>query len=150
MAVEACEVDKKILPQAYTDKNSSQHENDRKNSKTAAKRQILASVVANLTVLASGMGIGYPATTLSLLTDPTSIVSLTENQGSWVASINTIFSPVGGLIASYTLDKFGRKKTLIAINILSIISWFIVAFSSKTDSNLMYMEIIGARIIIGE
>ncbi|XP_059619812.1 uncharacterized protein LOC132263835 [Phlebotomus argentipes] len=141
MAVEACEVDKKFLP----DKNG----NHRVDSRSSIKRQVLASVVANLTVLSSGMGLGYPATTLSLLTDPTSAVALTEAQGSWVASINTIFSPVGGLIASYTLDKFGRKNTLMVINILSIISWAVIAFSSKSDVNLMYMEIIGARILIG-
>uniref|UniRef100_A0A1B0CI08 Major facilitator superfamily (MFS) profile domain-containing protein n=1 Tax=Lutzomyia longipalpis TaxID=7200 RepID=A0A1B0CI08_LUTLO len=145
MGVETCDGEKKFLPNG--DKNSSH--NEPRDWRSSSKRQIFASFVANLTVLSSGMGLGYPATTLSLLTDPTSVVALTEDQGSWVASINTIFSPVGGLIASYTLDKFGRKKTLIAINILSIISWAIVAFSSRSDANVMYMEIIGARIIIG-
>ncbi|GAB0093633.1 TRET1 [Sergentomyia squamirostris] len=146
MAEKECEADKKFLAQC-DDKNPVQHV--KRDSGSSARRQIFASIVVNLTVMSSGMGLGYPATTLSLLTDPSSPMALTEEQGSWVASINTIFSPVGGLIASYTLDKYGRKKTLIAINILSIIAWSVIAFSSRTDINLMYIQIIGARILIG-
>lgn len=47
------------------------------------------------------------------------------------------------------LDKYGRKKTLYTINILSIISWAILAASSQSDKDMMFAQLMIARIIIG-
>lgn len=65
------------------------------------------------------------------------------------ASIPALFCPVGGFICSYTLDKFGRKRTLYLVNLISIISWLILTFASTTDRDLMFAQMIAARVIIG-
>jgi MFS family permease len=67
-----------------------------------------------------------------------------------LASVTAITCPIGGLLAGYSLDKIGRKTTLTVINIISIISWLIMAYSSETDPELFYIELIVARVIIGE
>lgn len=65
------------------------------------------------------------------------------------ASIPSLICPVGGLICSFTLDKLGRKRTLYLVNFISITSWLILAFASTTDRDLMFTQLITARVIIG-
>lgn len=48
------------------------------------------------------------------------------------------------------LDKFGRRMTLICINVISIVSWLIIGFSSKSDVDILFVQLMVARIIIGE
>lgn len=57
--------------------------------------------------------------------------------------------PFGGLLCGYLLERIGRKKTLVSINIVSIVAWGLLTFSSRTNSNLMYIEIMISRVIIG-
>lgn len=93
--------------------------------------------------------VGYPATTLPLLNEHSTDVKLTVSQASWFASVTAISSPIGGLVSGYFLDRFGRKTTLICINLISIISWLIIAFSSKSDVFVLFVQLMIARIIIG-
>lgn len=65
------------------------------------------------------------------------------------ASINAIACPIGGLLCSYVLDKYGRKKTLYTINMLSVISWGMMAMASSVDKELMFIQLLVARFIIG-
>lgn len=65
------------------------------------------------------------------------------------ASINAIACPIGGLLCSYVLDKYGRKKTLYTINMLSVVSWGIMAMASSVDKELMFIQLLVARFIIG-
>ena len=51
--------------------------------KKSVYMQIIMSVLANLTVLSSGMGLGYPAITIYALTGGNDPMSLTIEQGSW-------------------------------------------------------------------
>lgn len=93
---------------------------------------------------------GYPATTLPLLNERSMDVKLSVSQASWFASITAIFSPIGGLLSGYMLDKFGRRTTLICINVISIISWLIIGYSSRTDVSVLFAQLMVARIIIGK
>lgn len=65
------------------------------------------------------------------------------------ASINAIACPIGGLLCSYVLDKYGRKKTLYTINMLSVVSWGMMAMASSVDKELMFIQLLVARFIIG-
>lgn len=47
------------------------------------------------------------------------------------------------------LDRIGRKFTFILINLLSIVSWGIMAFASKTDQRDLFWELMFSRILIG-
>uniref|UniRef100_A0A182JLB1 Major facilitator superfamily (MFS) profile domain-containing protein n=1 Tax=Anopheles atroparvus TaxID=41427 RepID=A0A182JLB1_ANOAO len=118
-------------------------------TKRAAITQIVATVVANITIVSSGMGIGFPSIAMMELTNSTTSVVLTESEATWFAAITSIMCPFGGLISVYLLDKVGRKKSLYSINVISIISWAIMSFASRTDANILFVELIVARVIIG-
>lgn len=47
------------------------------------------------------------------------------------------------------LDRIGRKFTFIVINVLSIISWSIMAFASKSSPEDMFWELMLSRVLIG-
>uniref|UniRef100_A0A182P6F5 Major facilitator superfamily (MFS) profile domain-containing protein n=1 Tax=Anopheles epiroticus TaxID=199890 RepID=A0A182P6F5_9DIPT len=118
-------------------------------TKRAAITQIVAAVVANITIISSGMGIGFPSIAMMELTNSTTSVVLTESEASWFASITSIMCPFGGLLSGYLLDKVGRKRTLYCINIISVVSWAIMSFASRTDASVLFVELIVARVIIG-
>lgn len=58
-------------------------------------------------------------------------------------------SPLGALVYGYILDKWGRKYTLLVINILSIISWSTIALSSTDNSESLFYQILFGRMIHG-
>lgn len=117
---------------------------------SAAKRQWIITLLANMSILSAGMALGFPAISLSELTSPLSKTQLNSTQASWFASINTITCPLGGLLASYILDKVGRKKTMVLINVLSVVAWSLQAWADKEDTQTMYYQLLAARLIIGE
>jgi len=85
-----------------------------------------------------------------LLTNATDGSALSVDQASWFAAITAIFSPIGGLLSGWCLDKCGRKMTLIYINVISIASWLIIGLSSRTNADNLFMQLMIARIIIGK
>ncbi|XP_055595464.1 facilitated trehalose transporter Tret1-2 homolog [Uranotaenia lowii] len=113
------------------------------------RMQLTMSILANLTVLSSGMGLGYSAITLHSLTKAGDPMSLGPEQASWFVSVNSFACPFGGLLSGVLLDRIGRKKTLVFINVLSIVSWTLMAVASRSNFELMYTQIMIARVIIG-
>ncbi|XP_052864142.1 facilitated trehalose transporter Tret1-2 homolog [Anopheles cruzii] len=113
------------------------------------RMQTVMSILANLTVLSSGMGLGYSGITLHTLTAEENPMRMNPSQASWFASISSIACPLGGIVSGYLLDRIGRKKTLMLINVISIVSWTMIAVCSRTNFDLMYTQILIARVLIG-
>lgn len=109
--------------------------------------QVLTAMMANLSVLAPGMGMGFPALTSEILMRDEAI-KFTASQASWFASITPLHCPFGGPLSSYLVTKIGRKGTLISINILSMIHWAISGLSSS-DPHTLYIQLLIARTITG-
>lgn len=64
--------------------------------------------MANVTVLSSGMGIGFPAITLTALTKEDDSMRLTSEQASWFGKNTQIFLSIGFqiLISSFSFNQF--------------------------------------------
>lgn len=112
-------------------------------------RQFLIVIIANLSILAPAMGLGYSSVALIQLTKPEDPFYLDPNEASWFASINAIACPVGGILNAYLLDKLGRKPTIFIINITSIVSWGLMGTSYQTNFAIKFTQVIIARFIIG-
>lgn len=110
--------------------------------------QVIFCTLANLSNISAGLGLGYPAITTQLLLKDTNL-SLSESQVSWFASITAITCPIGGLISGYLSDRIGRKRTLILTDVIAMISWIIIGFSSRTDSQVLFIQLMISRTIIG-
>lgn len=110
--------------------------------------QVVASLLASLSLLASGMGLGYPAITTQLLRSGSDVV-FTPSQISWFASITAIVCPFGGPLSGFLSDKIGRIRTLMLTNIIAIVSWAIIGFSSQQDAGVSFVQLMAGRAIIG-
>jgi MFS family permease len=74
---------------------------------------------------------------------------LTSEQVSWFASITPLICPIGGPLSSYCVTKFGRKGTLIIINVISIIFCIVIGLSSRSDANLLFIQLMIGRVLTG-
>jgi MFS family permease len=95
------------------------------------------------------MALGYPAITSQLLLQDNSGVVLTTSQVSWFASITALTTPFGGPVSGYLTDKIGRLKTLMLINVIAIVSWLIIAFSSTDNAEIFYIQLMVGRGLVG-
>lgn len=60
-----------------------------------------------------------------------------------LASLSAATTPIGCILGGYVMDRFGRKKTLIATEIPLILGWLLIAFATN-----IYMIYVG-RLCVG-
>lgn len=95
------------------------------------------------------MGLGFPAITSQLLLSDSADVKLSPSQVSWFASIFAIACPFGSPLSGFLADKIGRRNTLMVNNLIAIVSWIIIGFSSRSDAQILFIELMIARALIG-
>ncbi|XP_076362234.1 facilitated trehalose transporter Tret1-2 homolog [Tachypleus tridentatus] len=93
-------------------------------------KMFLGSGTALLGAVGMGMVIGYTAPALPKMILPSSPVVITEDQGTWFASLMAVGALVGGLTGGPLSEILGRKKTLILMNIPFILGWLLVVFAN--------------------
>ncbi|EDW08089.2 facilitated trehalose transporter Tret1 isoform X1 [Drosophila mojavensis] len=115
----------------------------------AVRRQAFMVILANMGVISTGLALAIPTVSLRQLTSELEPVYLNSTQASWFASINTLSSPLGGLLSGLLLDKIGRKRTLYVLNLLAITAWSLLATPSSTSTEAFYWQLFVSRFIIG-
>ncbi|XP_046987456.1 facilitated trehalose transporter Tret1-like [Schistocerca americana] len=88
-----------------------------------------------------GTFMGWPGTTLPILEAEDSPLPLTADEGSWLASINSLTMLVAIFAAGYAVDVVGRKKVLLFGARPLFIWWVMVAFANS------YGMLLAARAI---
>ncbi|XP_049828180.1 facilitated trehalose transporter Tret1-like [Schistocerca gregaria] len=78
-----------------------------------------------------GSFMGWPAPTLLILEAEDSPVPLTADEGSWLASINSLTMLVAIFAAGFAVDRVGRKKLLLAAAVPLLVWWLMVAFAES-------------------
>lgn len=116
----------------------------------AVHRQALMVILANMGVVSTGLALAIPTVSLRQLTSELEPVYLNDTQASWFAAINTLSSPLGGLLSGLLLDRIGRKRTLYVLNVLAITAWTLLATPSSTSSEAFYWQLLVSRFIIGK
>ncbi|XP_059052520.1 facilitated trehalose transporter Tret1-like [Achroia grisella] len=108
-----------------------------------AFRQVMASFVANLGTINTGMAFGFSATSLPQLKSPDSTIPITDNEASWIASLSAAGTPVGCILSGYLMDTIGRRLTLIITEVPLILGWLLIA--SAQNIPMIYI----GRLLIG-
>lgn len=104
-------------------------------------RRVIFCLVANLSVISSGLGLAYPSISTDQLLE-----KLTIDQASWIASVAAITCPIGGLLSGYFCEKFGRRGSLIFVDAIAIVSFLLIGF---TRENFYFPQLMIARVIMG-
>lgn len=97
-----------------------------KNTSTPHK-QILTALLATIPTLSYGIQIGWLSPMGPLLKSPSTPAPepVTDSAISWMAAALPLSGIIGVAIFSFCSDRFGRKKCIIALSVLSTISWAI-------------------------
>lgn len=105
--------------------------------------QILANVASNLLVLDLCMAIAFTTVLIAATLDAKDDLSINENQASWLGSIAFICQPIGSLLSGLIVEFFGRKWSMILVNIPFLTGWLLYCFS--TSISMLF----AANIILG-
>ncbi|CAH2107043.1 unnamed protein product [Euphydryas editha] len=114
-----------------------------KEGRGKAFRQIIASFVANLGTMNTGMAFGFSATALPQLKSAQSSIQITENQASWIASLSSVGTPIGCIVSGYLMDNIGRRRTLIITEVPLILGWILISVAQNVP--MIYI----GRLLIG-
>uniref|UniRef100_A0A1B6H7X1 Major facilitator superfamily (MFS) profile domain-containing protein n=1 Tax=Homalodisca liturata TaxID=320908 RepID=A0A1B6H7X1_9HEMI len=99
----------------------------------AKKKSLLAQCLMNgaiiLLVTGSGMPIGFSAILLPQLQAPNSDIPTDDNWASWIASVHSIMSPLGSLLAGPLMDRLGRRCVLQLSSLPMVAGWFLIAIA---------------------
>ncbi|XP_049847637.1 facilitated trehalose transporter Tret1-like [Schistocerca gregaria] len=109
--------------------------------KSSRLMQYVVAATASLSYAAYGTFMTWPSTTLPILQGEGSPIPLTADEGSWLASINSLTMLVGVFGAGYSVDIIGRKKLVLASAVPLLAWWLMVAFSDS------YGMLLAARAI---
>lgn len=108
--------------------------------------QILATTAKNILLLGYGMTLGFPTIVIPNLakasnstTDPYNL-TLTRDQISWFSSINLICVPLGCFLSGVLTQPFGRKPSMMALNVPFIVAWLIYHHASSV--NMLYAALV--------
>ena len=99
---------------------------------------------ANLIALTQGLQIGWVSTSASdLASDETPLLSgaITNDQLSWIGSINCIGALIGSFSVGYLTNLLGSKRTTHFLAVPYVISWLLIYFGT------MYEHILIARFV---
>ncbi|KOX77510.1 Facilitated trehalose transporter Tret1 [Melipona quadrifasciata] len=113
-----------------------------KEEKSKIYLQLISSIIINLTFLASGICISWPAVTLSKL-KPGSDLVVSDDNGGWIVCALGIGGIVGPILAGLLLDRIGRKWFIYATSVPFIACW-VLTYLAKS-----WVELLVARLVAG-
>ncbi|KAF7278012.1 hypothetical protein GWI33_008935 [Rhynchophorus ferrugineus] len=98
----------------------------------------------NLALVTDGMHYGWPSPTLpQILNNTDSPLSITNDEGALMAVMPLLGAVIGAVAASFIVDYFGRKKTIMYTAVPFFLAWNMIAFA--TSAKYLYI----ARLIAG-
>ncbi|KAK4875796.1 hypothetical protein RN001_012218 [Aquatica leii] len=95
--------------------------------------QLIAVLSATISAVSDGMHYGWTAPVLPLLQLPNSSIKVTETDVVWLENIYMLGGFAGLPITIYSVDKFGRKKSILIACVKSIVSWILIAFATSVE-----------------
>ncbi|KYN14356.1 Facilitated trehalose transporter Tret1 [Trachymyrmex cornetzi] len=102
-----------------------------------AIREIAACIIAASFHIAVGFTMAYSATLIPHLEKENARLHATREQTSWIASLAVVSAPVGALIGGFSMETFGRVRTLQMGAIPSLIGWILIGTSTNISMLLV-------------
>jgi len=90
-----------------------------------------------------GMNSGFPAILTPQLREDCSEFSISEDQESWIVSLDNLFTPLICILSGPVQQKWGSRTMLILCCIPYFVSWFLTAMANS------YYVLYLARIFVG-
>ncbi|GAB0093634.1 hypothetical protein DMENIID0001_088030 [Sergentomyia squamirostris] len=119
-------------------------------SRTVANDERRFCFLVSLSIISNGLALAFPAALFEKFVNPSAELSLSNDEVSWLASVNLLTSILGVIISCFVFDSLGRKKTFIFCGIVNIISWLMIflAFQYRLRE-FSIAQILIARAFLG-
>ncbi|KAF5308001.1 hypothetical protein FQR65_LT06569 [Abscondita terminalis] len=89
--------------------------------------------ITTVNAVSDGMHYGWTAPILPILEKPGSPVQITETDVVWLENIYMLGGFAGLPVTIFSVDKFGRKKSILIACVQNIVSWILIAFASSVE-----------------
>lgn len=106
-------------------------------------RQVIAATGPIIASAAAGMTNGFSAILLPQLQKPESVIQITNDQSSWIASMAPLPMAAGCLLGGFLMEKLGRKVTHLILSISFAVGFCVLSVA------LTYDMILVGRFITG-
>ncbi|KAK6644734.1 hypothetical protein RUM43_001003 [Polyplax serrata] len=123
-----------IVPKVYNETVKTTTANKRKERLLPVVRQYLAGGTLALSQLVCGMAAGFSAVLLPQLQAEDSDIVITEEEGSWIASLLALPLMIGCLFSGSLLNRLGRKSCVYISSAGLGIGWFITALAPNVPA----------------
>ncbi|KAJ9579588.1 hypothetical protein L9F63_004773, partial [Diploptera punctata] len=108
--------------------------------------QILASISCHLLVLDLCMSYSFTTIVIAALLDSTDDLKLDADQASWLGSIAFICQPLGSIMSGFIVEFFGRKWSMILVNMPFLLGWILYSVSNSVVMLYVTNVILGIGI----
>ncbi|XP_047105081.1 facilitated trehalose transporter Tret1-like [Schistocerca piceifrons] len=98
---------------------------------------------ASLAYASHGSFSGWSGTTVPILQSEDSPIPLTADEGSWLASVNSLTMPVSIFATGYLVDVLGRKKLLL-LSAVPLLAWWVMVAFADSFGMLLAGRIVGS------
>ncbi|KAF5291211.1 hypothetical protein FQA39_LY14453 [Lamprigera yunnana] len=89
--------------------------------------------IATINAVSDGMHYGWTAPIIPQLQLPNSPVQITETDVVWLENIYMLGGFAGLPITIFSVDKFGRKNSILVACVKNIISWILISFATSVE-----------------
>ncbi|PSN40580.1 hypothetical protein C0J52_10775 [Blattella germanica] len=110
--------------------------------------QVLANVTANLLMLDLCMAIGFTTVLIAAILHASQGLSISDTEASWLGSIAFICQPVGSIMSGLIVEFFGRKWSMIIVNVPFLVGWILYSVANSVTILYITNVILGIGVMI--
>ncbi|XP_069675807.1 facilitated trehalose transporter Tret1-like [Periplaneta americana] len=108
--------------------------------------QVLANVSSYLLILDLCIAYSFPTVIIAALMDAEEGIAVNHDEASWLGSIAYIFQPLGSVMSGTIVEFFGRKWSMIIVNLPFLVGWILYSVSNSLAMLYATNVIIGIGI----
>ncbi|XP_026754181.2 facilitated trehalose transporter Tret1-like [Galleria mellonella] len=97
-------------------------------------RQYAVVIIANFSVLCTGLNLAWPSPVLVKLSNTNETIfsrPITEEEGSWIVSIGFLVAIFFSFLPAVLLDRIGRKQCIILSSVPKVVMCLIFTFATE-------------------
>ncbi|XP_031350820.1 facilitated trehalose transporter Tret1-like isoform X1 [Photinus pyralis] len=95
--------------------------------------QFIAVFTGTISAVSDGMQYGWTAPVIPILESPNSPVPITEADVVWLENIYMLGGFAGLPLTIFSVDKFGRKYSILIAAVQNVVAWFLIAFAPSVE-----------------
>ncbi|XP_011305791.1 facilitated trehalose transporter Tret1 [Fopius arisanus] len=109
--------------------------------------QWIAAAIVYILSMLTGLVAGWTSPYLAKLTTGSETLTITNDEGSWIASLFHLSRPIGSIIGAVTVHKFGTKHTVFIAGFPFGIAW--IFFLIRESVPWIYASRVSSGVAMG-